>query len=110
MEDSKISFVSSPGLILDRILTLFADKGREAAMAALTKVVREDVETSSRKPGMSSVTLLWYVVGVRISGDPTFHVQPSFVDELSLSAHGQQLYRVHLAAIDAFRERTSTAA
>ncbi|WP_143134449.1 hypothetical protein [Burkholderia ubonensis] len=109
MEDSRISFVSSPGLILDRILTLSADQGREAAMAALTKVVREDVETKNREPGRSPVTLHWYVVGVRISGDPTFHVQPSFVDELSLSAHGQQLYRVHLAAIDAFRKRTGSA-
>jgi hypothetical protein len=109
MEDNKISFVSSPGLMLDRILTLSADRGREAAMAALAKVVREDVEANNREPGRSPVTLLWYVVGVRISGDSTFHVQPSFVDEMSLSPHGQQLYRVHLAAIDAFRERTGSA-
>ncbi|MBU9371806.1 hypothetical protein LGM85_22545 [Burkholderia multivorans] len=78
-------------------------------MAALTKVVRDDVEAKNRELGRSPVTLLWYVVGVRISGDPTFHVHPSFVDELSLSAHGQQLYRVQLAAIDAFRERTGSA-
>jgi hypothetical protein len=108
MEGTEISFVSNPGLILDRILTLFAHKGREAAMEAFVKAVREDVEENSRG-GYTPRTLLWYVVGVRISGDPSFHAQPSFVDALSLSAHGRQTYRVHMAAIDSFRAQTNSA-
>ncbi|KVD94689.1 hypothetical protein WS63_03365 [Burkholderia stagnalis] len=109
MEDTEISFVSNPGRILDRILTLFAHKGREAAVEALTKAVRQDIEENSRGPGYAPVPLLWYVVGVRISGDSTFHTQPSFVDALSLSAHAQQIYRVHLATIDSFRAHTGSA-
>jgi hypothetical protein len=110
MEDTEISFVTNPGLILDRILTLSAHKGREAAMEALAKAVRQDVEENSRGSGYAPVTLLWYVVGVRVSGDSSFHAQPSFVDALSLNAHAKQIYRVHMAAIDTFRAQTSSTA
>ncbi|MBN3814093.1 hypothetical protein [Paraburkholderia sp. Ac-20347] len=95
MEDTEISFVSNPGLILDRILTLFAHQGRDAAMDAFAKAVRQDVEESSLG-GYTPRTLLWYVVGVRVSGDPSFHAQPSFVDALSLSAREKQTYRAHM--------------
>ena len=108
MEDTEISFVRTPGLILDRILTLLAHKGRAVAMEALTKAVSEDVQENSQNSRYTPRTLLWYVVGVRVSGDSTFHAQPSFVDALGLNAHAQQIYRVHMAAIDAFLAKTRT--
>lgn len=109
MGDTEISFVKTPGLILDRILTLLAHKGRAIAMEALTRAVSEDVQENSRNSGYTPRTLLWYVIGVRVSGDSTFHTQPAFVDALGLNAHAQQIYRVHLSAIDTFLAQTKTA-
>jgi hypothetical protein len=86
MEDTQISFADDTGTILDRILKLYAHEGRDVAMGAIVKVVRRDVEGNSCEPGHEPLTLLWYIVGVRISGDITFHAQPSFVDALDLSS------------------------
>ncbi|MGN6318705.1 hypothetical protein [Trinickia sp.] len=103
MDNTELSFVGNPGVILDRMLTVFAHKGRDVAMDAMNKAVRQDVQASGRERGYTPRTLLWYVVGARVSGDPSFYVQPTFVNALSLNEHEAALYRVHISAIEAFR-------
>ncbi|HDR9510431.1 hypothetical protein C5615_29840 [Burkholderia cepacia] len=103
MDNQELSFVTNPGVILDRILTVLAHQGRDVAMDALSKAVRQDVQENGRARGYAPRTLLWYVVGARVSGDPSFHVQPAFVNALSLTEHEAALYRVQISAIEAFR-------
>jgi hypothetical protein len=102
MDNNELAFVSNPGVFLDRILTVFAHQGRDLAMDALSKAVRQDVQENSRVGGYTPRTLLWYVVGARVSGDPSFYMQPAFVSALSLNEHEAALYRVHISAIETF--------
>ncbi|WP_175693960.1 hypothetical protein [Burkholderia ambifaria] len=105
METNQLSFISEPGVILDRILTVFAHQGRDVAMDALAKAVRQDVQENGRGSGYTPRTLLWYVVGARVSGDPSFYVQPAFVKALALSEHEAALFRVHISGIELFRSQ-----
>ena len=103
MDNNELSFISNPGVILDRILTVFVHHGRDVAMDALIKAVRHDIQENGSGRGYTPRTLLWYVVGARVSGDPSFYVQPTFVNALALSEHEAALYRVHISAIEGFR-------
>lgn len=103
METTELSFISNPGVILDRVLTVFAHQGRDVAMQALITAVRQDVQENGRTPGYTPRTLLWYVVGAQVSGDPLFYAQRAFVEALSLRELETELYRVHISAIEAFR-------
>jgi hypothetical protein len=105
METNQLSFVSEPGVILDRILTVFANHGRDAAMDALGKVVRQDVQENGRGGGYTPRTLLWYVVGARVSGDPSFYVQPAFAKALDLSVREAALFQAHISGIELFRSQ-----
>lgn len=105
METNQVSFVSEPGTILDRILTVSAHQGRDVAMDALAKAVRQDVQENGRVGGYMPRTLLWYVVGARVGGDPSFYVQPAFVKALDLTEHEAAPFRVHISGIELFRSQ-----
>ncbi|KVT75794.1 hypothetical protein WT25_02600 [Burkholderia territorii] len=109
-EVNKISFVTHPGVVLDRILTIFAKNGRNVAMTALAEAVKADVREQGHGGRHTPLTLLWYVVGARVSGDASFHLQPAFVSKLAFSEHETALYRLHTTAIETFRSTTSESA
>ena len=107
--NEKVNFAINPGLILDRILTIFAHKGRDVAMQSLVDAVRADVQAQAHG-GYTPRTLLWYVVGARISGDASFYVQPDFVAALGLSEREKPLYQVNITGIEMFRSATGESA
>lgn len=108
-DTGEITFITNPGVIMDRTLTIFAHKGRDVAMNALVDVVRADVQEQGRGGGYTPRTLLWYVIGARISGDAMFHVQPAFAKALALREREAALYQANIAAIDLFRSTTDDA-
>ncbi|WP_429501151.1 hypothetical protein ACQUFY_28125 (plasmid) [Robbsia andropogonis] len=101
-KDKPLSFITHPGLILDRTLTVFATHGRATAMKALVQSVRADIQENAKSVGYTPLVLLWYVVGARISGDPSFHEKPEFVNALELTEAERAHYRVIISAIAQF--------
>jgi hypothetical protein len=103
---AEITFITNPGVILDRILTIFAHKGRDVAMKSLVDVVRADVQAQAAGGGYTPRTLLWYVIGARVSGDASFYADPEFVNALALREHESALFRTDVSGIELFRSTT----
>ncbi|SEI14589.1 hypothetical protein SAMN05192544_102570 [Paraburkholderia hospita] len=78
-------------------------------MKSLVEVVRADVQEQARG-AYTPRTLLWYVVGARISGDQSFYLRPDFVEALSLRENEKPLYQVNITGIEMFRSATGESA
>lgn len=104
-----ITFPEDAGLLLDRALTVFVNDGSSAAMTALIPMVREDVRENASNRSYTPKPLLWYLVGARISGDASFHTSPEFLAKLALDASELEMFKMHVSAIELFRERAAAA-
>jgi len=100
--DSDLTFVADPGVVADRILTLYARTGREEAMKWLIVAARSDIEESARGVGYEPRPVLWYVIGKEISGDPTYYESEEFMNALQLGPNELPWYQSAVEAIRAY--------